>query len=647
MLTPQVAGDLAGAALRVAGPPASSARSSAPTRPTTASKVDTGGYRVITTLDWKHAEDRREVGLRRGAVPERQEPARRSCASRKIPAQRVDLDPRPARPQHPQRGRRRSSTTGPARSSPTSAARATPPRATRSSSPSSTSSPTAGASPGRRSSRSTTDRHRRQDADRGDDVHGRRHRTSAAASPRPRPTSSSAARSGSARRSSSRSTSRPSRPTLISGLDHIFERDQGLRAQYLPEDRARSCRWASARSRSTRSTCSAPTARSPTAACRCRARRSLKVARRRTASTSGRTRRRSAEGERGRSARRPPTSSPTSSPATPTRRSTRSGASGRSTTARRAGRPPTRPARRATTATSHAYGYLAPPKDKKAPALAVGVWMGNSDNSPNDGKLSLDTSAPLWSAILTEVSKGTPIAKFKPPPGLETATVDAFTGLQARARSRRRRSRSSSSRARSRRRRRRSGSRRRSTRRPACSGRTAASGRRSPRGFFNLSEVEANFPNWQKANRNWAARAATGSGVRGGPKGTRTAYFYDGGFAPFGGRWGAPFAPTQTVPARRPVDADPPPTCDAPIPPPSAASRRPSEPPGPDNDRPSRGNANDRSGPPSAPAVRARRSSPRRRPRRARPGADRLHQRMAAGLRRGPRRAGRPSPGRG
>ena len=74
----------------------------------------------------------------------------------------------------------------------------------------------------------------------------------------------------------------------------------------------------------------------------------------------------------------------------------------------RAGRPPTRPARRATTATWHAYGYLAPPADKKAPALAVGVWMGNSNNDPNDGKLSLDTSAPLWSAILTEVSQGHP-----------------------------------------------------------------------------------------------------------------------------------------------------------------------------------------------------------------------------------------------
>ncbi len=53
-----------------------------------------------------------------------------------------------------------------------------------------------------------------------------------------------------------------------------------------------------------------------------------------------------------------------------------------------------------------AYGYLAPPKDPEQPALAVGIWMGNSDNKPNDGKLSLDTSAPLWSAILGDISRG-------------------------------------------------------------------------------------------------------------------------------------------------------------------------------------------------------------------------------------------------
>ena len=79
----------------------------------------------------------------------------------------------------------------------------------------------------------------------------------------------------------------------------------------------------------------------------------------------------------------------------------------------------------------HAYGYLAPPKDSTLPALVAGVWLGNSDNTPNDGKLSLDTSAPLWSAILSDVSKGMPIEGFArvKPKGLVTAKVDAFTGM--------------------------------------------------------------------------------------------------------------------------------------------------------------------------------------------------------------------------
>jgi Membrane carboxypeptidase/penicillin-binding protein len=204
-----------------------------------------------------------------------------------------------------------------------------------------------------------------------------------------------------------------------------------------------------------------------------------------------------------------------------------------------------------------AYGYVAPPTDKKAPALAVGVWMGNSDNSPNDGKLSLDTSAPLWSAITAEVSKGEKIASFKAPTDVVRATVDAFTGLKP-------------------------GPfttktvselfvpgtvpTQKETIRVAAaidqaSGllwRDGCAGPKITKGFFNLSEVEANFPAWQKANAAWGARAARGSGVRGGPKGTRTSYFYNGAFAPYGRTWGAPFKPTQLCPiAAPPAFCDP------------------------------------------------------------------------------------------
>ena len=126
-------------------------------RPTTAREVDTGGYKVITTLDWDDAAGRREVGLRRGSRAATPRTRRRSSRSRKIPKRRRGLDPRPARPQHPQRRGRASIDyrTGEILAY-VGQRQLHVARATRSSSPSSTSSPTAGASPGRRSSRSTT-----------------------------------------------------------------------------------------------------------------------------------------------------------------------------------------------------------------------------------------------------------------------------------------------------------------------------------------------------------------------------------------------------------------------------------------------------------------------------------------------------------
>jgi membrane peptidoglycan carboxypeptidase len=199
----------------------------------------------------------------------------------------------------------------------------------------------------------------------------------------------------------------------------------------------------------------------------------------------------------------------------------------------------------------HAYGFVAPPKDKDEPAIVVGVWMGNSNNAPNKGSLSLDSSAPLWSAITEAVTKNTPITSFKAPSGLKTATVDAFTGLRP-------------------------GPYTKKTVKELFLPGTVPSKRETIRislevdkasgllwqdgcvgpkvtkGFFDMSEVESNFPAWQKADRAWAARAAKGTGVRGGPKGTRTTYFYNNAFAPYGRTWGAPFPPKDTCPLAPP-----------------------------------------------------------------------------------------------
>jgi len=205
-----------------------------------------------------------------------------------------------------------------------------------------------------------------------------------------------------------------------------------------------------------------------------------------------------------------------------------------------------------------AYGFLAPPKDPKAPALAVGVWMGNSNNEPNKDTLSLGSSAPLWSRILTDVSRGTPIADFKQPSGLAPATVDAITGLRPGPFSTKTVREffikgTEPTRA---------DDLRRTVDIDAASGLLWQDGCVGPMktvGALDFSQVEAAYPAWQKADNGWTKRAARGSGVAGGPKGTRTAYFYGTGFYPFGRTWGGIFAPSQLCPL---APAPTPPPCD-------------------------------------------------------------------------------------
>jgi membrane peptidoglycan carboxypeptidase len=214
-----------------------------------------------------------------------------------------------------------------------------------------------------------------------------------------------------------------------------------------------------------------------------------------------------------------------------------------------------------------AYGFLAPPKDPNAPAIAVGVWMGNSDNSQTGGIFSLEGPTPVWQSFLTEVARKQPIADFPKPPGIVHATVDAWSGLK-----------------------------------PgpfttqtvdevfidgtvpttvddtkvgidvdSTTNKLWADGCLGPKvtkGFLDLSGVDSGFPAWQKFDQDWIARAKQGIGVRGGPaKGTKSAttYFYEPGFMPYGASWGAPFPPKDTCtpepsppPSEAPVDSLPP-----------------------------------------------------------------------------------------
>jgi membrane peptidoglycan carboxypeptidase len=221
----------------------------------------------------------------------------------------------------------------------------------------------------------------------------------------------------------------------------------------------------------------------------------------------------------------------------------------------------------------HAYGFLAPPETLDTPALVAGVWMGNSNNEPNNGSLSLDSSAPLWSAILGEVSKGEPIADFpSPPAGVSQATVDAHSGLLPGPFTSRTVDEwfidgTAPTRV-------------DDTKAPVeidePSGLLWQEGCLGPAvtvGAMDLSKIESGFPEWQKSNAGWAARAAKGTGVTGGPKKTKTSYFYNSRFAPFGKTWGAGFAPTETcelapTPPPEPTPCDPLLTeCPSPTPP--------------------------------------------------------------------------------
>jgi membrane peptidoglycan carboxypeptidase len=192
-----------------------------------------------------------------------------------------------------------------------------------------------------------------------------------------------------------------------------------------------------------------------------------------------------------------------------------------------------------------AYGFLAPPADPAAPALAVGVWMGNSDNSQTGGVFSLDSTAPLWQAFLTEASKGMPVASFQEPGGIVQARVDAFSGMLPGPFTTKTvneyfidgtvPTRVDDTKV--------------GVQIDSASGDLWAEGCAGPpetQGFLDLSGVDAGFPTWQKADAGWIVRAQKGVGVAGGPEKTRTAYFYDGSYAPYGRTWGAPFPPTTT-----------------------------------------------------------------------------------------------------
>ncbi len=192
-----------------------------------------------------------------------------------------------------------------------------------------------------------------------------------------------------------------------------------------------------------------------------------------------------------------------------------------------------------------AFGYVAPPKDPNQPAIAVGVWMGNSDAAPVEPVFSTTTTAPLWSKIMTEITKGTPVAKFQRPDGIVERQVDAWSGMlpgpgtvqtfnELFIKGTENSLQSDDMHV--------------AKQIDAATGLLWVDGCTGPevsREFLDFSQVESRFPQWQKYTQGWATRAAKGPWVRGGPKRTPTVYFFDGRLVPFGRTWGGKFAPTE------------------------------------------------------------------------------------------------------
>ena len=178
-----------------------------------------------------------------------------------------------------------------------------------------------------------------------------------------------------------------------------------------------------------------------------------------------------------------------------------------------------------------AYGLLPKPKDPSKPAIALGVWMGNSNHTPPSGGtaaiFSSDGPGEVWHTFLRDYMRGKPVAEFeRPSKGLVQETTDAFSGGRP-------------------------GPWTRQTVREWYISGTEPDSRNpvDPPGLlytkacggYYVDPVQVENPGapqtWIAADKDWARRAASGPGVASGRFGTRTAYLIGQG------SWGGPILP--------------------------------------------------------------------------------------------------------
>jgi penicillin-binding protein 1C len=65
------------------------------------------------------------------------------------------------------------------------------------------------------------------------------------------------------------------------------------------------------------------------------------------------------------------------------------------------------------------------------PELAVGVWVGNADNTPMVEVTGVSGAAPIWNSFMRTALRGTPESPFIMPPGITRRTICALSGRLA------------------------------------------------------------------------------------------------------------------------------------------------------------------------------------------------------------------------
>lgn len=65
------------------------------------------------------------------------------------------------------------------------------------------------------------------------------------------------------------------------------------------------------------------------------------------------------------------------------------------------------------------------------PSLAIGVWIGNNDNSQMSSVAGSLGAAPIWKSLMQQLLTNTPVEQFTKPSGVETATICRANGAIA------------------------------------------------------------------------------------------------------------------------------------------------------------------------------------------------------------------------